>query len=128
MLAIFHYVVAGLLALMACIPFIHLAIGLAMLFAPRSFQGGHGPPPPAFIGMILIVVAALFIFCGWTAAVLLAWSGRCLTQRRRYMFCMVMAAIGCIFVPLGTVLGVFTIVVLAKPEVKATFDQARLAG
>ena len=66
--------------------------------------------------------------CGWTAAVLLAWSGRCLAQRRRYIFCMVMAAIACLFVPLGTVLGVFTIVVLAKPEVKATFDQAQLAG
>ncbi len=128
MLAIFHYIVAGLLALMACIPFIHLAIGLVMLFAPRSFNGGPSPPPPAFVGMILIVVAGFFIVCGWTAAVLLAWSGRCLAQRRRYIFCMVMAAIACLFVPLGTVLGVFTIVVLAKPEVKATFDQAQLAG
>jgi hypothetical protein len=128
LVAIFHYVFAGLLALMACIPFIHVALGLVMMFAPRSFPGAHEPPPPAFLGLIFVVMGGLFIVCGWTAAVLLAFSGRCLMQRRRYMFCMVMAAIACLFVPLGTVLGVFTIVMLAKPEVQAAFKPGGLAG
>jgi len=34
----------------------------------------------------------------------------------------VMAAIECIFMPFGTVLGVFTIVVLARPSVKEMFE------
>ena len=127
LLAIFHYVFAGVLALMACIPFVHMPIGLVMLFSPRTFQGGPGSPPP-FVGLLLVVFAGLFIALGWAAAALLAYSGRCLTQRRRHAFCTVMAAIACIFVPLGTVLGVFTLVVLSKPEVKAAFDPNRVAG
>ena len=32
------------------------------------------------------------------------------------MFCLVIAAVQCAFVPFGTVLGVFTIVALQKPK------------
>jgi hypothetical protein len=44
-----------------------------------------------------------------------------LNRRLHYMFCLVMAGISCAFFPFGTVLGVFTIVVLSKPEVRAAF-------
>ncbi|HEY9174662.1 MAG TPA: hypothetical protein VI136_20440 [Verrucomicrobiae bacterium] len=128
LVAIFHYVFAGMVALIACIPFIHVALGLVLLFAPRSFPGGHGPPPPAFLGLILVVAGGLAIVVGWTAAGLLAFAGRCLMQRRRHLFCMVMAAMACLFVPLGTVLGVFTIVLLAKPEVQAAFKPGGQGG
>jgi hypothetical protein len=33
-----------------------------------------------------------------------------------------MAAVACIFVPFGTVLGVLTIIVLTRPSVRALFD------
>jgi hypothetical protein len=35
-----------------------------------------------------------------------------------------MAAIACLFMPLGTILGVFTIIVLIRPNVKALFEQS----
>ena len=35
-----------------------------------------------------------------------------------------MAATMCLFMPFGTVLGVFTIIVLMRPSVKPLFDQA----
>jgi hypothetical protein len=38
-----------------------------------------------------------------------------------YIFCLVIAAVECIFMPFGTVLGVFTIIVLQRPTVKAMF-------
>ena len=41
LLAIFHYVVAAMAALVACFPLIHLTIGLVFLLAPESMQNGH---------------------------------------------------------------------------------------
>jgi hypothetical protein len=52
----------------------------------------------------------------------LAIAGRCLARARHWTFCVVMAAISCAFFPFGTVLGVFTIVALAKPEAKELFE------
>lgn len=123
LLAIFHFVCAGLVALCACLPLIHLALGAMMLFAPEIFGPGKGEPP-RIIGLLFVLIAGLFIALGWTLAGLLAWAGRCLQRRKAYTFCLVMAAIACVFMPLGTVLGVFTILVLMRPTVKVLFNQA----
>ena len=37
------------------------------------------------------------------------------------MFCLVIAALLCMITPFGTVLGVFTIIVLVRPSVKLLF-------
>ncbi len=39
------------------------------------------------------------------------------------MFCLVMACVACLFMPFGTVLGVFTIIVLARPSVQTLFSR-----
>ena len=63
----------------------------------------------------------MFLF-GWAFAACVAYAGRCLNERRHYTFCMVMAGIACMFMPFGTILGVFTIIVLVRPSVKALFN------
>ncbi len=117
LLAIFHYVVAGMTALMACIPFIHVAMGI--LFLVARFDGPN-PPPPA-VGWLFVVVGSFFILCGWTLAVFIALAGRRLQRRAAWTFCVVVAGIECILMPFGTILGVFTIVVLSRPSVKELF-------
>jgi hypothetical protein len=62
------------------------------------------------------------LFC-WVLAGCLIAAGRFLQLRRNYIFCMVAAGFACLQVPLGTVLGVFTIIVLQRPEVKRMFEQ-----
>jgi len=114
LLSVFHYVVGGLAACFACIPLIHLSIGIAMLV-------GAIDDAPEFVGAFMVVIAMFAILVGWTLAVCIIIAGRCLAKRRRYMFCLVMAAISCIFMPFGTVLGVFTIIVLMRPSVKELF-------
>ncbi len=53
---------------------------------------------------------------------LTAYAGRCLRARKNYTFLLVMAALnGTFIMPLGTLLGVFTFVVLMRPSVKALF-------
>ena len=49
-------------------------------------------------------------------------AGRNLARRRRYLFCQVVAGVGCMFMPFGTVLGVFTLVVLSRPAVRNLFQ------
>jgi hypothetical protein len=126
LLSIFHYVVAGLTALFACFPVFHLIFGIVMLVAPGSFDHGpHGPQSPPeflrFMGLIVVLVATLIILMGWTLAVCILLAGRCLSRRRHYIFCLVIAALLCMITPFGTVLGVFTIVVLMRPSVKSLF-------
>ncbi|MCD9029261.1 hypothetical protein LDO26_13745 [Luteimonas sp. BDR2-5] len=117
LLSIFHYILGGLTALLALFPVIHLVIGIALL-------GGHLAPDDAesrFVGALFVGVAALFIGCGLVLAGLLLYAGRCLATRRHHLFCTVVAGVSCALMPLGTVLGVFTLVVLLRPSVKASF-------
>jgi len=115
LLSVFHYVVGGLVALFACIPLIHLTIGIAILV-------GAIDDAPALAGLIMVIMAMFFIIVGWTLGVFIIIAGRCLAKRKHYMFCLVIAAISCIFMPFGTVLGVFTIIVLMRPSVKELFE------
>ena len=120
LLSIFHYVVAGLAGLFALFPIFHLIFGLLFIFAPGEFAG-KGEPPPPFIGWFFVIFAALFISVGWVFAAFVLTAGRCLARRRRYLFCLVMAGIECVFMPFGTVLGAFTIIVLVRESVKKLF-------
>jgi hypothetical protein len=126
LLAIFHYVVAGMTALFACIPFIHFFVGLALATGALPDTDPEAQP----IGLAIMVFAGLFIFAGWTLAILIAFAGRSLQTRSRYTFCLVMAGVECIFMPFGTVLGVFTIIVLMRDTVKELFGRpvARIAA
>jgi hypothetical protein len=121
LLSIFHYVCGGLAAVFACIPIIHLVVGLVIILAPEKMGSGKNPPP-ALVGWLFVLLASAFILAGWCFAVLIAWAGRCLNRRLHYTYCMVMACVACLFMPFGTVLGVFTIIVLVRPSVKALFD------
>ena len=124
LLSIFHYVVGGMNALAACIPFIHLALGIALVSGAFPDQPGHQGPPP-FLGWMFISIASVFILGGWTLAVAIFLAGRFLTRRTHYMYCFVVAAIECLLMPFGTILGVFTIIVLVRPSVKALFQPGK---
>lgn len=124
-LSVVYYVFAGLTALLACIPFIHVGIGILMLTSPEMFQQGQNPPPqeiPGFVGWIFVIVGSLVIIFGWVFAYLYYLTGHSLSNRRNYTFCIVIAAITCLSVPIGTILGVLTILVLNRESVKMQFE------
>ena len=125
LLAVFHYVVGGLAGLFALFPVLHLILGLVLALAPEKLAS-QGEPPPAFIGWFFVIFASVIIVCGWVFAAFVLATGRFLAKRKHRMFCLVMAGVECIFMPFGTVLGVFTIIVLLREPVRALFfaDQA----
>lgn len=121
LLSLFHYVVAALSALFACIPLIHLSIGLFLVLAPDTMAGPGQTPPPAFIGWFFVALASCFILAGWTFAACVLYAGRCLAKRKRLLYCQIMAGIECAFMPFGTALGVCTLLVLTRESVKPLF-------
>jgi hypothetical protein len=70
----------------------------------------------------MVAIGIAFTLAGATYVVLVALAGRFIARRHHWMFCIVMAGLSCAFFPFGTVLGVFTIVVLSRSDVKAAFE------
>ncbi len=122
LLAIFHYVVAGLAALFSFFPLLYTTVGAIFIFAAR-----HGTPkpgeqlPPEFLGWIFVVLGLLLFLLGVAMAICILIAGRCLSRRKHYTFALVMACIECLFIPFGTILGVFTIIALSRESVKELF-------
>ena len=118
MLAIGHYVLGGLTALFSCFPLLHISMGIMMINEKSSGSAGTDV---RMIGWAIIVFGSLFMLLGWSLAVVKILTGRWLSARKNRTFCFVVACVECIGVPLGTILGVFTITVLSRPSVRALF-------
>jgi hypothetical protein len=91
----------------------------------RASNRGVAPPPDlAFhaFGSIFLMFALFAMVIMWVLGWLAIYSGKCIRERRNWTLVMVSACLNCIHMPLGTALGVYTIIVINKPSVKATFD------
>jgi chromate transport protein ChrA len=127
LLSVFHYVLAGITALMGCLPVFHLAIGLAML-SGHIDANPNNPAEAAFMGWMFTGIAGVAIAMTWSIAIMMFCAGRSLQQRRRHTFCLVIAGLECLMMPFGTALGVFTIIVLLRPSVRQLFDEDDAIG
>jgi hypothetical protein len=122
LLAVFHYIVSGLAALFSFFPLLYTIVGGIFIFATR-----HGTPkpgeelPPEFLGWIFAVVGLLLFLLGIAIAICILIAGRSLATHRHYWFAFAIACLECLFIPFGTILGVFTIIVLSREPVKALF-------
>jgi cytochrome bd-type quinol oxidase subunit 2 len=127
LLAIFHYVVSGLAALFSFFPLLYTTIGTIFIFAARHGTAKPGEDlPPEFLGWIFAVLGSLLFLMGIAMAICILIAGRSLALRKRYSFALVMACIECVFIPFGTILGVFTIVVLSRESVRGLFSTAKV--
>jgi hypothetical protein len=127
LLSIFHYVVAGLAALFSFFPLLYTTVGAIFIFAARHGTAKPGEDlPPEFLGWIFAVLGSLLFLTGIAMAICILIAGRSLALRKRYSFVLVMACIECVFIPFGTILGVFTIVVLSRESVRGLFSTAKV--
>jgi len=119
LLSIFYYVVGGLLAFFSCFALIYMFMGVMFLTAPPPPRGA---PPPAAVGWFFIILSGAALLIGWVWAAALMVAGWLLGRRRCYVYCMVMGCSALLFQPFGTVLGVFTLILLLRPTVKQLFE------
>lgn len=72
-------------------------------------------------GWVLLGLAAAMGFIAIVGGTLTVLAARRLRQRRSLTLCIIVAAVSCMQIPFGTALGVFTLIVLNRPSVKAMF-------
>lgn len=119
LLAIFHYLLGGLLGLMAFLPLVHVVFAFFLL---SSFpEGDLGEAHLA--GLVFLIFGLGLSLAGWALAAGLLVAARKLQRRQSRTFCTVVACVSCLFMPFGTVLGVFTLVLLTQDRVRALFER-----
>lgn len=94
---------------------------VAILFgitASTDAQVAGNAAAPMAAGLVLVLAALLVLALG----VLLLFAGNSVAKRRRWALCLVMGCLNLGSFPLGTALGVFAIMVLTRPTVKALFN------
>lgn len=128
-LAICYWVWGGFIALVSLISLIYIVMGIAFLsgaFNPPATQAANAPaPPPPELGWIFIGMGLVFLVLGQLIGWLNVLIGFSLRRNKRWLLCNVVAALNCLSIPIGTVLGIFTFIVLARPAVKAQFGSGR---
>jgi hypothetical protein len=123
MLAICHYVWGGVTVVFSMCGLIYVFVGLVVVNDPSSFNGTNprsSPPPPA-VGYMFASMGALVVVLGCLVGGLTIFSGRCIAKRKNRTFSLIMAAVNCLSMPVGTTLGVFTFIVLLRESVRAQY-------
>jgi hypothetical protein len=129
LLSIFYYIFAGLQALGGCVSVIYIVMGAAITSGGANIpttqpQDAQAAQAMAAAGGVMIILGGcLTVLClAWAG--LTVYAGISLQQKKRRTLCYVAAAIACLSIPIGTVLGIFTFVVLGRPSVAALFAGA----
>jgi hypothetical protein len=117
-LSICYFISAGLSLLGIVFLFLHHAF-LKKIFLLEEVPAGPLPPAELFetmkwfyfvAGVLLVAQGVLNYLCGYY-----------LRKRKASLFISMVAGLSCLFFPLGTVLGVFTFIVMARSSVKSLF-------
>jgi hypothetical protein len=125
LLAVFHYVLAGLLVVGGCLMAAYFAFaGYMATEILKAMPPSAGPPPPSGVGWFFGAMGAAVTLAAVTFAALHFMCARWLGARRNRSFCFVVACLSCILFPFGTILGIFTILVLQRGSVQALFDRS----
>jgi hypothetical protein len=121
LLKIGYYVLAGMTCLFSLFGLLYA--GMGGFLASGMFSKNAGPKnDPRIVGLIFLGLGLAFLILGLTIAALYFVTARSLGQHRRRTFCLVMAALSCFYIPWGTAIGICTILVLIRPEVKNLFE------
>jgi hypothetical protein len=122
LLRIGYIVAACVNSLMCLLGFFYVAMG-AVVSSTMPARGTRGAPPFSPFAFFAAFGAA-FVIVGAALIVLNVLTARAIGRRQGYVLCMISAALSCLGIPYGTLLGIATFVVLGRPHVKAMFEGA----
>jgi hypothetical protein len=123
LLTLGHYITGGLCIAFASLFIFHFVFIALMAANPDMFSApsGRQVAPPDGVMRAVAVMMGLFMLAGWTFGGLTIYVGRCIKRRARRTLTFVVACLNTIFIPFGTVLGVFTLIVLSRPSVRRLY-------
>ncbi len=119
LLAVFHFITAALAGLGLGFLGLHF-----LIFQAVAVHGGPGLAAPGRVQLPLVLFSLVYAALGfWLTALLVLnlLSGIFMKRRRARVFSLVVGAINCVHVPFGTVLGVFTLVVLTRASIRREY-------
>ena len=122
LLSVFHFVGAGLAVLGILFLLAHYAVFHAFLDNPKFWESQKQTPPPA--ELFAMFEWFYLVFGAWFAGsgVLNLISPFRLRAKKQRTFSLIVAGINCVHIPLGTTLGVFTIIVLLRDSVRELYE------
>ena len=124
LLGIFHFVSAALAFVGVLFATLYFVLIWAVFANPEMWaRSQEGPPPEAFITIFqwFTGIGVIWFVVSCVGNLL---SGLFLRTRRHRTFSMVIAGINCLHIPLGTLLGVFTLAVLGRESVRKLYLDA----
>lgn len=125
MLSIFHFIFGGFGCLASLGTLIYVIFG-ALFVAIDLPNKGLPNDAKNFIGYLAMSIGSIVFITILTLSILTIYSGVQLRNCKKHTFSMVIASILCLSIPFGTILGVFTLVVLSKKEVKELYAHKAL--
>ena len=122
LLAIFHFVVAGLAIAGIGFLAIHYAFMHAMMTNPDMWRDSqNGPPPAEFMAFFVWFYVGAGAMC-LAAGIGNLLSGLFLRKRKNRLFSLIVAGFDLLQFPFGTVLGTFTLIVLLRDSVREAYE------
>ena len=100
------------------------AISNAVPANPPAVKSNQDAPPKIFFAIFGAVFGTI-VLGNLAISALAIYAGRCIQKRARKTLIYIAAVVNCIFIPFGTLLGIFTIIVLGSPEGSAQFQSDR---
>lgn len=119
LLALLHYISGGM-TLVFSLFFLLMISFMGVMFASLGPpQSTHGKElPPQFFWFF-----AIFPAVGVTLGVLEILAARCISLRRARLFTMIVSIPNVMFIPYGTLLAIFTLLVLDRGSVKRLYEE-----
>jgi hypothetical protein len=130
LLSVGYWISGAMTAFFSLMGLMYMFMGVVMHGAfsamAASAKNADQVPPPELAWIFGFIGFAMFAFLITLASFKFraAW---CLKRRRSRTFCMVVAGITCIGIPYGTLLGVYSFIVLGRPSVQKLFDAELVA-
>ncbi|MCW5965146.1 MAG: hypothetical protein KIT83_13995 [Bryobacterales bacterium] len=104
-----------------------VAIGVVLFLSGAIALGGvfGGGSDERIAGAMMGVIGSLVIVLLLASTVLQFLLARFLDQRRGHTYCFVVSILNCLNMPFGTILGIFTLIVLMRPSVQHIFEEEK---
>jgi hypothetical protein len=124
-LEVLHYALGGITAAFFPFGLYFLYEGWGLMHPPPeeriAYRPGQELLDPVLWGAALVTLGVLWVTLCLMHGGLLAYVGRCIARRRRRLFSVVFSIFDLTYAPLGSALGIYALVVLSRPKVKAMF-------